>query len=103
MQIPLADIERLLDSGSLLAYPAVFAGGLLASLTPCFYLLSLAYVVGIASTYAALGMIAALTGKIFGSVNLSAELGAEIPVMNNNTSLQIVPDYKIHAAVTRRF
>lgn len=35
--------------------------------------------------------------------NLSAELGAEIPVLRSNTSLQIVPDYKIHAAVTWRF
>lgn len=35
--------------------------------------------------------------------NLSAEVGAEIPVMVHNTALQIVPDYKIHAAVTWRF
>lgn len=88
-----ANIEQLLASGSLLAYPAVFAGGLLASMTPCAYplipvtvsflgsretgsrlkgfLLSLAYVTGIAGTYAALGIFAALTGRMFGSVTAS--------------------------------
>lgn len=35
--------------------------------------------------------------------NLSAELGAEFPVVNDNTALQIVPDYRIRAAVTWRF
>jgi hypothetical protein len=35
--------------------------------------------------------------------NLSAELGAKIPVLRSNTSLQIVPDYKIYAAMTLRF
>jgi hypothetical protein len=34
---------------------------------------------------------------------LSAELGAEFPVLNDNTSLQLVPDYRIKAAVTWRF
>jgi len=35
--------------------------------------------------------------------NLSAELGTEIPVANNNTSLQLVPDYRVKAALTWRF
>lgn len=35
--------------------------------------------------------------------NLSAELGAEFPVVNDNTSLQLVPDYRVKAAVTWRF
>ena len=35
--------------------------------------------------------------------NLSAELGAEFPVVNDNTALQIVPDYRLRAAVTWRF
>src|SRR6185369_3984768 len=35
--------------------------------------------------------------------NLSAELGAEFPVVANNTALQLVPDYRIKAAVTWRF
>jgi len=83
-------LERSLQAGSLLAYLAAFCGGLLASLTPCIYplipitvayigsrnvtskgrgfMLSLAYVVGIAATYAVLGSIAALTGRLFGQV-----------------------------------
>jgi hypothetical protein len=34
---------------------------------------------------------------------LSAELGAEFPVINDNTALQLVPDYRLKAAVTWRF
>ncbi len=71
-----------------------FLGGLLASLTPCVYpmipitagiighanlggsrrrgfLLSLIYVLGMAATYAALGIFAASTGRFFGAVNSS--------------------------------
>jgi len=83
-------LERSLQAGSLLAYPASFFGGVLVSLTPCIYplipvtvafigsrsetsmgrrsALSLAYVIGIAFTYALLGSSAALTGKLFGRV-----------------------------------
>jgi thiol:disulfide interchange protein DsbD len=83
-------IAGLLVRGSSLAIVAAFAGGLLTSLTPCVYplipitvsvfgarragsrgqamLLSGLYVVGIAFTYSALGVGAALTGKAFGSV-----------------------------------
>ena len=35
--------------------------------------------------------------------NLSAELGTEIPVVMNNTALQLVPDYRVKAALTWRF
>jgi hypothetical protein len=35
--------------------------------------------------------------------NLSAELGAEFPVVANNTMLQLVPDYRVKAALTWRF
>jgi hypothetical protein len=35
--------------------------------------------------------------------HLSAELGTEFPVVSNNTALQLVPDYRIKAAVTWRF
>jgi hypothetical protein len=34
---------------------------------------------------------------------LSAEAGVDLPLLQDNTSLQIVPDYRIHAAVTGRF
>ncbi len=82
-------LARYLAQGSLLAFGAAFAGGVLTSLTPCVYplipitvsifgarstasrgqaaLLSLLYVLGIAATYTALGVGAALTGKAFGT------------------------------------
>jgi hypothetical protein len=34
---------------------------------------------------------------------LSAELGAEFPVVNDNTAFQLVPDYRVKAALTWRF
>ncbi len=83
-------IGGLLIRGSSLAIAAAFAGGLLTSLTPCVYplipitvslfgarkagsrgqamILSGLYVLGIAVTYSALGVGAALTGRAFGSV-----------------------------------
>lgn len=83
-------IQAALEGKSVLAYPLVFGAGLLTSLTPCVYplipvtvsilgakkagskarafVLALAYVLGIAVTYAALGAFAALTGSLFGQV-----------------------------------
>jgi thiol:disulfide interchange protein DsbD len=83
-------LGALLGRGSWLAYLVAFAGGVLTSLTPCVYplipitvsifgarkagsrgeaaLLSGLYVLGIAVTYSALGVGAALTGQAFGSV-----------------------------------
>ena len=82
-----------LETGHLLAYPAALAAGLLVSFTPCVYpilpmtigyigarsagskgrgfLLSVSYVLGMATVYSALGMIAALTGAIFGRIATS--------------------------------
>ncbi|MEW5758762.1 MAG: cytochrome c biogenesis protein CcdA [Candidatus Omnitrophota bacterium] len=76
--------------GSLFDYIAAFVGGVLLSLTPCVYplipvivsfigainaplkkqkfLLSLFYVLGIAVSYSMLGIISALSGKIFGQI-----------------------------------
>jgi thiol:disulfide interchange protein DsbD len=83
-------LATLLGRGSLLAYGAAFAGGVLTSLTPCVYplipitvsifgarkassrgqavALSGLYVLGIAVMYSALGLVAALSGAAFGSV-----------------------------------
>ncbi|MBI5576728.1 MAG: sulfite exporter TauE/SafE family protein [Deltaproteobacteria bacterium] len=88
MQNLITSLPSYLTTGSPLAYAAVFAGGLLVSFTPCIYpvipitvgyigsrsggsrargfILSLAYVAGMAVTYAALGGAAALTGRVFG-------------------------------------
>lgn len=88
-------IETYLAGSPLLAIAAAFAGGILVSLSPCVYpmipvisayvgsrsigensrmqsfLLSSAYVAGMASVYALLGMIAALTGSFFGQISTS--------------------------------
>lgn len=80
-------------SSPLLAIPVLFAGGVLTSLNPCIYpmipitasivggnelggrsrrrtvLLTLTYVVGLASVYSLLGVIAGITGTLFGSIS----------------------------------
>jgi thiol:disulfide interchange protein DsbD len=78
-------------SGSPLDYLVVFAGGVALSFTPCVYpllpvslgfigaeasgsrskgfFLSLLYVLGIALTYSLLGLIASLSGQIFGRIS----------------------------------
>jgi len=78
-------------SGSPLDFLVAFAGGVLMSLTPCVYpliplsasiigisasgsrakgfVLSFIYVTGIAITYSILGLIASLTGSIFGQIS----------------------------------
>ncbi len=87
------NLAGFLHGSVFLAVLAAYLGGVLISLTPCMYpvapitvafigahgggsrwragLLSLVYVVGLALTYAALGVIAALTGKLFGQIQTS--------------------------------
>jgi thiol:disulfide interchange protein DsbD len=87
----LQGLEGYLSASPLLAYIAVFLGGVLTSFTPCVYpmipitiayiggrsgesrlkglFLSIFYVIGMAATYSALGAFAALTGKLFGSAS----------------------------------
>ena len=90
------NLQEYLSTGSLLAYPAAFVAGLLISFTPCVYpvipiqlgfiggqtaaasnanggraswrgfTLSVLFVIGMASVYAALGAFASLTGTLFG-------------------------------------
>lgn len=84
----LSSFQSYLQGGSPLAYAVAFLGGILVSFTPCIYpvlpvtvgyigsrsggsrrrsfLLSAAYAVGMALTYAALGMAAGLSGSVFG-------------------------------------
>jgi hypothetical protein len=35
--------------------------------------------------------------------HLTGSIGADLPVLQNNTSLQVVPDYRIHGSLTWRF
>jgi thiol:disulfide interchange protein DsbD len=87
------NIEQLIQTNPFLAFGAVFAAGVLVSFTPCVYpvipltlgyigarsvgsrwkgfFLSLVYVLGLATTYAVLGAIASLSGKLFGTIGSS--------------------------------
>lgn len=85
-------LELYLNSSWLMSLLAAFLGGILTSLTPCVYplipvtagyvssrnlggsksaafLFTLIYVSGVAFTYALLGLIAAMTGQLFGSIS----------------------------------
>jgi cytochrome c-type biogenesis protein len=86
----IASFQGYLHAGSPAAYAIAFLGGLLTSFTPCTYpilpvtvgylgsrsgrsrmrilLASGMYAVGMATTYAVLGMAAGLTGRMFGEV-----------------------------------
>ncbi len=88
------DIAARLSGSPMTALPLLFAAGVLTSLNPCMYpmipitsaivggsalggkvsrirtvLLTLTYVVGLAMVYAILGVVAGMTGTIFGSVS----------------------------------
>ncbi len=92
MELFLNQLDTTLQTSVMLSMVIAYAGGLLASLTPCIYpmipitagvvghsniggskvrglLLSLCYVLGMAITYAALGVFAAATGRFFGTIN----------------------------------
>jgi len=87
-----AGLGANLSAHPFIALGAVFGGGVLTSLTPCLYpmipitvsiiggsvgtthrlrrmSLALTYVVGLASAYAGLGLIAGLTGTLFGGIS----------------------------------
>lgn len=86
-------LEASLQSSSALALLIAYLGGILVSFTPCVYpvipitvayiggqsggskarsfILSLAYVLGMAATYTGLGLAAALTGALFGNIQTS--------------------------------
>ncbi len=111
-------MEAYLGASIPLALAAAFAGGVLASLTPCVYpmipivstyvgsktigektrfrsfTLSIAYVVGMALVYAALGLIAALTGRLFGEIStspLAYFVVANIIILFGLQILEVIP------------
>lgn len=129
-----SDISTLLSSNPALALPAVFAGGVLTSLTPCIYpmipitvsivggqtaggaeggavqsrrrtvALTLSYVVGLALVYALLGVLAGLTGTLFGSVSTNPWLYfamANLLILFALAMLDVLP-VRIPQAVLRR-
>ena len=95
MDMDFTGIQGQLSSSPVLAVLLVFAAGVLTSLTPCIYpmipitaaivggqsvgetrpprsrtiLLTLSYVVGLAVVYASLGVLAGMTGTMFGTVS----------------------------------
>ena len=86
----IGNLSQYLEGSVILAFAAAYLGGVLISFTPCTYplipvtvgfigaqgtssktrgfLLSLFYVAGMAATYAALGTVAALSGRLFGQM-----------------------------------
>jgi thiol:disulfide interchange protein DsbD len=123
-------IAQMLSGNPALALPALFAGGVLTSLTPCVYpmipitaaivggqtasdrsasklrpaLLTLTYVVGLAVVYSALGVFAGLTGTLFGSVSTNPWLYfamANVLLLAGLGMLDVIP-IRLPAGITQR-
>jgi thiol:disulfide interchange protein DsbD len=126
-------VADLLATHPVAALPLVFLGGVLTSLTPCIYpmipitaaivggntadgagtaprprgrvvALTLAYVVGLALAYASLGLLAGLTGSLFGGISTNPwfVLGvANLFLLFALMMLEIVPVPVPHALLAR--
>ncbi len=113
-------IEKYLkNNGILLTFVLIFLGGLALNLTPCVYPMipltisyfgnqkaekprvilgrAIAYVVGISVTYSALGVTAALTGRILGSTLQSPFVLAGISLVLVTLSFSMFGLYEIQA------
>lgn len=110
-------LSQALSKGLFWAFLLVFGGGILTSLTPCVYplipitvsvfgaggstnrlrsfLLSVTYVLGIALTYAILGMAAAQTGAVFGEVMADARVIIPVCVILIVLGLSMIGVYEI--------
>lgn len=110
-------LSQALSKGLFWAFLLVFGGGILTSLTPCVYplipitvtvfgaggstnrlrsfLLSVTYVLGIALTYAILGMAAAQTGAVFGEVMADARVIMPVCVILIVLGLAMLGVYEI--------
>jgi cytochrome c-type biogenesis protein len=129
-------LAGVLDHHPLMALPILFGGGLLTSLTPCVYpmipitvavvggtvthgaestphwrvvALTLAYAVGVAATYAGLGVLAGITGKVFGGVSTNpwgsgvlANLLVIFALMLLDVIPVPVPEWLVRRAATMR-
>lgn len=126
------DISSLLSTRPLLALPIIFASGVLTSFTPCIYpmipiTLSLvggqaatggtgtasrwravaltgSYVLGLALVYALLGLIAGLTGTLFGTISTNPWLYfgmANLLVLAALAMLDVIP-VRLPDAVAQR-
>lgn len=128
--IQLPEIGPLLSDRPLTALPLAFLGGVLTSLTPCIYpmipitaslvggqtvgtdgrnkrraiALTFAYVFGLALFYAILGLIAGMTGTMFGSVSTNPWLHlaiANLLILAALAMLDVIP-VRLPAALAAR-
>ena len=117
MEAFVSNIETYLGASIALSFAAAFAGGVLTSFTPCVYpmipitagyvcanniggsklrsfTLSLAYVLGVAVIYAALGIFAAVSGQFFGEVSTNPYayfIVANIIIIAGMGMLDVIP------------
>jgi cytochrome c-type biogenesis protein len=127
MQLP--EIGPLLSDRPLTALPLAFLGGVLTSLTPCIYpmipitasivggqavgdrpskrraiALTFAYVLGLALVYATLGLLAGMTGTMFGTVSTNPWLHfamANLLLLAALAMLDVIP-IRLPTALTAR-
>jgi cytochrome c-type biogenesis protein len=124
------DIAARFSSSPLTAVPLVFLAGVLTSLTPCIYpmipitaaivggqnvgeekpprgrtvALTFAYVLGLATVYSILGLIAGLTGTLFGSISTNPWLYfamANMLVLAALAMLDVIP-VRLPSALVQR-
>jgi cytochrome c-type biogenesis protein len=124
------DIAQRLSSSPLTAFPLVFLAGVLTSLTPCIYpmipitaaivggqavggeappkwrtfILTMSYVSGLALFYAILGVIAGVTGTLFGAISTNPWLYfamANVLVLAALAMLDVIP-VRLPAAIVQR-
>jgi thiol:disulfide interchange protein DsbD len=129
--VDFSNITNQLSSNPAAALPVLFLAGVLTSLTPCIYpmipitaaivgggevegatarprmrplLLSLTYVTGLALVYAALGLVAGMTGTMFGRISTNPWLYfamANLLVFAALVMLDVVP-FRIPASIMGR-
>ena len=127
--MPLGSLSTLLTDHPVVAIAVVFGGGVITSLTPCIYpmipitaaivggqstsgdrnfrrtlALTLSYVIGLALAYASLGLLAGLTGTLFGSVSTSPWLYftlANLLALFAFMMLDVIPVPVPHGLMTR--
>ena len=128
--VDFSGIAERLSSSPITALPLLFFAGVLTSLTPCVYpmipitaaivggttvgeaspprsrtvMLTFAYVVGLALAYSVLGLIAGLTGTIFGAISTSPWLYftmANLLIVASLAMLDVLP-IRVPAALLQR-
>ncbi|MFM8567663.1 MAG: cytochrome c biogenesis protein CcdA [Gemmatimonadota bacterium] len=124
------DLAQRLSESPLSALPFLYLAGVLTSLTPCIYpmipitaaivgganadgtrppmartlLLTLSYVIGLATVYALLGVVAGLTGTMFGTVSTNPWLYfamANLLLLSALAMLDVIP-IRLPAAIAGR-